>query len=445
MEIRCPRAFLLPLTVVFFIFFFVPRFTYASEKEYIRQPPRRIIFTKHNRSKSEPQQVHISLAGNNYMRVTWITDDHKVPSTVEYGTAPGQYNTAARGEQTSYTYFFYSSGKIHHVKIGPLEPATTYYYRCGGVGPEFSFKMPPSTFPIEFVVVGDLGQTEWTNSTLKHVESKDYDVFLLPGDLSYADSQQPLWDSFGRLVEPIASRRPWMVTEGNHEIEIFPIIYPHGFKAYNARWLMPYTESESESNLYYSFDVAGGSIHIIMLGSYTEFNSDSAQYKWLLQDLAKIDRRTTPWVFVLLHAPWYNTNTAHQGEGESMRKAMEELLYGARVDVVFAGHVHAYERFTRIYDNEAESCGPVYVTIGDGGNREGLAMSYKEPASPLSMFREASFGHGRLRVLNHTHAHWSWHRNNETNSVVADEVWLESLSASSTCMGQQPSSLKDEL
>ena len=191
--------------------------------------------------------------------------------------------------------------------------------------------------------IGDLGQTEWTTSTLKHVDSKDYDVFLLPGDLSYADTHQPLWDSFGRLVEPYASRIPWMVTEGNHEIETFPIIQPNGFKAYNARWPMPYKESGSTSNLYYSFDVA--STHVIMLGSYTDFDAHSQQYTWLQSDLAKIDRKRTPWVIALLHAPWYNTNEAHQGEGEDMRQAMEELLYEARVDLVFAGHVHAYERF----------------------------------------------------------------------------------------------------
>jgi hypothetical protein len=28
----------------------------------------------------------------------------------------------------------------------------------------------------------------------------------------------------------------------------------------------------------------------------------------------------------------------------------------------------------RVYDNEANPCGPVYITIGDGGNREGLAF-----------------------------------------------------------------------
>ena len=71
-----------------------------------------------------------------------------------------------------------------------------------------------------------------------------------------------------------------------------------------------------------------------MLGSYTDFDEDSAQYKLLEADLGKVDRKTTPWVIVLLHAPWYNTNLGHKGEGESMSKAMEDLLYKARVDVV---------------------------------------------------------------------------------------------------------------
>ncbi|KAJ4705188.1 Purple acid phosphatase [Melia azedarach] len=404
-----------------------------ADEHFVRKPSRSLIKTPHDRSESDPQQVHVSLAGKYYIRVSWITDDKKAPSTLAYGKISGKYNATATGEHTSYRFFFYHSGKIHHVKIGPLEPGTVYYYRCGGHGPEFSFKTPPASFPIEFAVVGDLGQTEWTASTLEHVGSKDYDVFLLPGDLSYADFHQPLWDSFGRLVEPYASRRPWMVTEGNHEIERIPIIYPRGFKAYNSRWRMPHEESGSSSNLYYSFDVAG--THVIMLGSYTDFDSHSAQYKWLEADLAKIDRKTTPWIFVLLHVPWYNTNNAHQGERESMRKSMEHLLYKARVDVVFAGHVHAYERFTRIYDKEADLCGPIYITIGDGGNREGLASKFKKPASELSLFREASFGHGRLRILDERRAHWSWHRNDESNAVMADEVWFESLSTSKLCWG----------
>lgn len=136
-----------------------------------------------------------------------------------------------------------------------------------------------------------------------------------------------------------------MVTQGNHEVEKIPVIHPESFTSYNARWRMPFEESGSDSNLYYSFDVAG--VHIVMLGSYTDFDPSSAQYKWLQADLGKVDRTRTPWIVVLIHAPWYNSNTAHQGEKESvgMKASMEGLLYQARVDVVFAGHVHAYERF----------------------------------------------------------------------------------------------------
>lgn len=368
------------------------------------------------------------------MKVSWITESSMAPSTVEYGTEPGKYVGSVTGHHLHYQYFFYTSGKIHHTTIGPLKPATTYYYRCSKAGPEFSFRTTPSSLPIEFVVVGDLGQTEWTKSTLDHVAETDYDVFLLPGDLSYADTQQPLWDSFGRLVEPYASVRPWMTVEGNHEIETIPILHGKGFTAYNARWPMAYEASGSSSNLYYSFDVAGGSVHVIMLGSYADYGADSDQYKWLKDDLARVDRARTPWVFVALHAPWYNSNTAHKGEGEAMRKAMEELLYRARVDVVFAGHVHAYERFGRVYDNAADPCGPVYITIGDGGNREGLAMTFEEPAPPISMYREPSFGYGRLSVIDDNKTHWTWRRNNDTNAFVADEVVLESLSSSSRCM-----------
>jgi acid phosphatase type 7 len=174
-------------------------------------------------------------------------------------------------------------------------------------------------------------------------------VLLLPGDLSYADTQQPLWDSFGRFVQRHASRRPWMVTQGNHEVEAVPIPpipgAPRPFASYEARWRTPHEESGSPSCLYYSFDAASGAVHVAMLGSYAGFDASSDQYAWLAADLARVDRRATPWLVVLLHAPWYNTNAAHQGEGEAMRKAMERMLYEARVDVVLAGHVHAYERF----------------------------------------------------------------------------------------------------
>ncbi|XP_074583073.1 purple acid phosphatase 18 [Curcuma longa] len=399
-----------------------------SGEDYVRPLPRETLSLPWRPVRSsDPQQVHISLAGMNHMRITWITDNKSSPSIVKYGTSPGEYTSSSQGESTSYKYLFYNSGKIHHVVIGPLESNTTYFYQCGEQGPEFQLKTPPAEFPITFAVVGDLGQTGWTKSTLDHISQCKYDLHLLPGDLSYADYQQHLWDSFGTLVQPLASTRPWMVTEGNHEKESI-LFFESRFQAYNARWKMPYQESGSTSNLYYSFEVAGA--HIIMLGSYTDYDENSEQYAWLKADLAKVDREKTPWLLVLLHAPWYNSNWAHQGEGEAMMASMESLLYSAGVDIFIAGHVHAYERMTRVFNGRVDPCGPVHITIGDGGNREGLAQRFFNPKPEWSVFREASFGHGELKIVNSTHAFWSWHRNDDDELVNSDEFWITSLSTS---------------
>lgn len=366
----------------------------------------------------------MSLAGFEHIRVAWITTDDFAPSIVEYGLSPGNYSFSAKGESTSYKFLFYSSGKIHNVVIGPLEHNTTYFYNCGGRGPEFQLKTPPAQFPLTFAVVGDLGQTGWTESTLAHIGQCKYDVLLLPGDLSYADYLQTRWDSFGVLVEPLASSKPWMTTEGNHEKESIPL-FKAGFQSYNARWKMPFEESESPSNLYYSFEVAR--VHVIMLGSYTDYDYQSDQYNWLQDDLAKVNRQRTPWLLVVFHVPWYNSNLAHQGEGADMMAVMEPLLYAAGVDIVFAGHVHAYERSDRVVEGRKDKCGPIHITIGDGGNREGLAHRYLNPKPDWSMFREASFGHGELNIVNSSHAYWSWHRNEDDEVFIADHVWINSL------------------
>lgn len=415
----------------------------AEAAPYVRPPPRKALSLWGGCAKdSENLQVHVSLAGAKHMRVSWMSPangKNKTP-VVQYGLTSGNYTSTAIGTSESYSFFLYTSGLMNHVVIGPLEDSTIYYYKCGGAGKEYKFKTPPPVgrnVPIKFAAVGDLGQTEWTKSTLSHINNSNYDVLLFAGDLSYADYYQPYWDSFGELVEPYASARPWMVTEGNHDVESVPILV-ESFRAYNTRWQMPHNESGSDSNLFYSFEVAG--VHVIMLGSYTDYDPKSAQFKWLQADLKKVDRSRTPWLIVVLHAPWYNTNHAHQHNGDAMKKAMEQVLYEAHVDILVAGHVHAYERTTRVYANNVDPCGIMHITVGDGGNREGLARKFYANSPDWSVFRESSFGHAELDIVNATHAHWTWHRNDDDEAVLADEFWITSLSAGhSECSFQEPS------
>ena len=96
--------------------------------------------------------------------------------------------------------------------------------------------------------------------------------------------------------------------------------------------------------------------------------------------------------------------------------------------------MHAYERSNRVYNYTLDPCGPVHITVGDGGNREKMAIAHADepgncpdpsntpdeymggfcafnftagPAAgkfcwdhqpDYSVYRESSFGHGIFEV-----------------------------------------------
>ena len=189
------------------------------------------------------------------------------------------------------------------------------------------------------------------------------------------------------------------------------------------------------ANLYYSVDM--GMVHLVVLQAYCPdmkttraqpcLAPGSPQAAWLAADLARVDRGATPWVVAAWHQPFVNSNTAHRmaTEGAPVQAALEPLLVAAGgVDLALAGHVHAYERSCRCVNLTcgAEN-GTVYVTVGDGGNREGLAAEWVHPQPAWSAYRNASFGHGELWAPNATHLRWEW-RPNAALGGEGDSVWL---------------------
>lgn len=63
-----------------------------------------------------------------------------------------------------------------------------------------------------------------------------------------------------------------------------------------------------------------------------------------------------------------------------------------------------------------------------------IIFRYQDPQPSISLFREASFGHGQLEVVNSTHAQWTWHRNDDEEAVASDQVWLQSLAINNACV-----------
>ena len=242
-----------------------------------------------------------------------------------------------------------------------------------------------------------------------------------------------------------------MVCPGNHEIEYgsdgrvflafeerykMPAVKPAEFgtitipPAINPNNGKPYCGSSvfqmeyNWGNSFFSYEAA--SAHFIYLNPYSTTDEQSAQYQWLLSDLESVDRSVTPWLIVVMHCPWYNSNTLHYAEEQTvwMRDAMESIFYKHHVNIVFTGHVHAYERTYPVFQNETRSDGVVYITIGDGGNKEGHADTYYDPPSWSAYRNGTQYGHGELSLWNKDKLTWRWFRNVDGEIVDKDEVHL---------------------
>ncbi|CAI0388633.1 unnamed protein product [Linum tenue] len=378
------------------------------------------------KGRNAPQQVHITQGDyeGKAVIISWVTPDEPGSLKVQYGKSEKKYDLTAEGTVSNYSFYKYKSGYIHECLLDGLEMVTDLSLGCA---------------PFYLCLPGDLGQTYNSLSTLQHYMQSGADAVLFVGDLSYSDRYQYndvgiRWDTWGRFVEQSTAYQPWMWSAGNHEIEFMPYmdeVVP--FRNFLHRYPTPYLASKSTNPLWYAIKRA--SAHIIVLSSYSPFVKYTPQWTWLEEELKKVDREKTPWLIVLMHAPIYNSNEAHFMEGESMRAAFETWFVQYRVDVIFAGHVHAYERSYRISNIQynvtsgdrypiPDKSAPVYITVGDGGNQEGLAGRFLEPQPDYSAFREASYGHSMLEIKNRTHALYHWNRNDDGKKVPTDAFVL---------------------
>eukprot|EP00475_Leptophrys_vorax_P018982 TRINITY_DN2594_c0_g1_i1.p1 TRINITY_DN2594_c0_g1~~TRINITY_DN2594_c0_g1_i1.p1 ORF type:complete len:278 (-),score=53.75 TRINITY_DN2594_c0_g1_i1:97-930(-) len=244
------------------------------------------------------------------------------------------------------------------------------------------------------------------------------DLVLLVGDLSYANGLQPKWDTYGRIFEYSTAAVPWMLLPGNHENEGAE---NYAFTAYQTRFTMPSNGMPaSEKNLYYSFDYSWA--HIIALSTETAYTTASDQYTWFVNDIENVNRTKTPWLIVMFHRPYYNTNYAHQNEVLDFRTTYEPLFLKYCVDIVLCGHIHAYERTFPVYNDQVGVNFPQYFNIGNGGNQEGLVYNYYAPTA-WSAFRKAAYGYSRQDMFNETHILHQWFANQyEFSALYSDNI-----------------------
>ena len=372
------------------------------------------------------------------MAMTWAQN---ASGTTDTYTADDMCNapanvSAAFGMETQGG--FIDPGFLHTAVMTGLNPGKRYYYRYGQTYPShfskvMSFKAAPTVHPdyaFKFVVYADMGADGFmepddkpcpddppepfngvqfcaarnvgqqairlTDPSLNNADGGPAELVLHAGDISYARGAAFLWDRWFQLVEPIATKVPYMVNVGNHEYDHYggPGGGGRQFDAsgtpgvgYHPSWSNMGSDSYGECGLptskrfdmpksngsngvfWYGFDY--GSMHVAMLSTEHALEPGTPQHSWLKEELAGVDRTRTPWLVVSGHRPVYNSEN-YDGDfqtSEGIRANLEPLLLAHKVDIVFFGHYHSYERTCPLAGGECQEygSGTVHITIGSAG------------------------------------------------------------------------------
>ena len=291
----------------------------------------------------------------------------------------------------------------------------------------------PSTsiYPFTWVLMADVGQTYNSSMTAQYIQRYDtinagtggVDVILNAADLTYSDNYGPTsnnlpnpgvagtnqqrWDTWSTMWQGVLGTNLIMHAAGNHELDSqvgHALTYKdgpstYGYAALNAAgqpnapfqsWTTRHPNGalpigkmgDIWSSSWYSQNL--GPVHLVVLNNYLPFHQGTAQYNFFVADMAAVNRTQTPWLIVSFHAPPYHSYYTHYKEMECFMSVYEPLFYQARVDFVINGHVHAYERTHPMYNYAKDSCGPVYLTMGDGGNVEGPYRNFVDDLVPGS-------------------------------------------------------------
>jgi len=210
---------------------------------------------------ADPTQVYVTFAA--------VTDE--TTAQVKYGTSPDNLTQTVQFTGSTYSYAAYTSPMLFKGVLPNLSSGNKmYYYSIGsdslGYSPVNHFKTHPGigVEDVTFHIFGDLGQTENSVTTLNELISFEDNLtgksggIVSMGDLSYANGNQPEWDTFGNMVTVATKQIPMLSTQGNHE---WFDSANHDFRAYLARFENPRVNGQQE--LYYSFD--SGLVHFVMV------------------------------------------------------------------------------------------------------------------------------------------------------------------------------------
>jgi acid phosphatase type 7 len=234
-----------------------------------------------------------------------------------------------------------------------------YSVTADGKTLNYSGKGSPRTQKVRFTIFGDSGRGLPGQFALaKQIDKFDSNLIVHVGDIVYPNGRESEYLKFHFPVYgKTLSRIPSVAAAGNHDTAYRDLKrYPDGL-AYYKVWHIPQNKQKWSKDVG-NFSFTYGNTFWVILDSNTYNNWKGADAQnWLRSELKK--GQSAAWRFVAFHhAPYHSSN---KKKDEIYMQAIAPILEVGRVNAVFCGHVHNYQR-TRF-----EIQKPTYFVTGAGG------------------------------------------------------------------------------
>ena len=304
---------------------------------------------------------YLHLATQNSINILWETDQ---PTTAEI-----RWGTSIPLDQSAQIS---QPALIQEYTIEGLEPGTPYYYEVvakSAAGQEMSSGILTfgtadiATQPFTFCIMGDTESRPHINHQLGEMIWEERPNFIMHlGDVTDGGKEPHKFEwnyEYFQGITPVASRIPMFPVPGNGEGDLY---------WYNRYHRLPETEA------YYSFEYGNAAFFMLNSNAPKELIKGGAQYEWL-KEKAAASKAT--WKFVAHHHcpvssdendfgdTWKGKTSTH---GDPRFDDLKDLYETLGIDVVFYGHVHAYERSYPLKNEQIDlEEGVVYIMSGGAG------------------------------------------------------------------------------
>ncbi len=244
-----------------------------------------------------------------------------------------------------------NNGFLYEINLKGLKPGSSYYYHLNGQSEKswHTFETYSNNLDkFTFAAMGDSrSNPEIFKKIMEETEAVKPALIISMGDLVEIGANNKEWHEFYfPVVENFVASTPLVSTLGDHETS--------GDNGDLFRYFL--RKDEPVNKQWFSFDY--GNCHFVSLDF--RHPDDQEMIGWFIKDITASNKE---WNFVYMHRGAYNFGGHRTNWG---RGIWPELFSKYKIDIVFAGHSHLYERFLPVREKGTANA-VTYITTGGAG------------------------------------------------------------------------------